>query len=780
MGGKRKRGNKGKGKGSGKAAGDGSDAEGAAAGQPEAKKAKGGKGESQQDYWREQPGSYTKDNAEFEAYYKKQAICPDSEWATLLEHLKSGLPASLRVNCMRVGAKALMERLADMVEACKADADRECYAPERLEWYNGLAWQWKSLERKTIKKDARHAHLKDYLAERERSGLLTRQEVVSMLPPLFLDIEPHHRVLDLCAAPGSKTTQMLEVMHAAHAKGGPPPTGMVVANELQWKRANMLAHQVGRLGSPCALVANMDAQFFPDLWIDEKPFRFDRILADVPCSGDGTMRKTPYIWKSWTWKDGFALHLRQLNILYRGLEMLDVGGRLVYSTCSLNPLEDEAVIAAALLKHGDSLRVLPRPAHLASVRAAQGLTKWSVPSPREEKVYYDKYADVPEELRGGKMRILPSMFAPADDAEFDDIRKQIREGCNRCLPHLMDTGGFFVTIFEKVKELKPSAKARRLAARAEIKAKRAAAEKAEAQEAAAAKATGDEAAAAEVAAEDAVDAADDDDDEVEGEAEPDAEGAAGDSAALEAGKPPGKLWRITREYLEVEEEWKDEWKVMRDFYGLEDSVVKRLYARGKAGRQIFLQSEAGANFLHAKVRLPTRMVMCGVLAFQHSDSCHVDACEWLLRQDALITLCSLGMKRKIALRRPLLQKLLEEQTISLEELKAAAQAGDATGLEALAPPGGAAGALRPGCLAVQLLPETAEAVPPFAVCAQIGDEALECSIPKAAERHALLGDLRGQPSVEEILGPAVELAAEETAEKKEQEDTPMATDAGAA
>jgi len=142
----------------------------------------------------------------------------------------------------------------------------------------------------------------------------------------------------------------------------------------------MLSHQVQRMGSPCAGVTNTDAQYFPDLWApsDEhkkEPFRFHRVLCDVPCSGDGTMRKTPYIWKSWNKRDGIALHIRQLNILYRGLDVLQVGGRLVYSTCSLNPIEDEAVVAAALTRHGDALCLVPPPP-LEGMRKAAGLQTW--------------------------------------------------------------------------------------------------------------------------------------------------------------------------------------------------------------------------------------------------------------------------------------------------------------------------------------------------------------------------------------------------------------------
>merc|ERR1719424_615631 len=80
--------------------------------------------------------------------------------------------------------------------------------------------------------------------------------------------------------------------------------------------------------------------------------RFDRILCDVPCSGDGTLRKAPDLWRRWSDGLGLGVHRMQFNVLTRGLQMLVPGGRLVYSTCSMNPIEDEAVVANALLDLG--------------------------------------------------------------------------------------------------------------------------------------------------------------------------------------------------------------------------------------------------------------------------------------------------------------------------------------------------------------------------------------------------------------------------------------------
>ena len=125
--------------------------------------------------------------------------------------------------------------------------------------------------------------------------------------------------------------------------------GVVIGNDLEWKRANTLAHRSKRSCSTCALITNFDATFFP--WLSGSTFQgFDRILCDVPCSSDGTIRKNPGIWKTWSMQNGMEIHSRQLKILQHGMKLLKRNGLLVYSTCSLNPLENEAVIATALYR----------------------------------------------------------------------------------------------------------------------------------------------------------------------------------------------------------------------------------------------------------------------------------------------------------------------------------------------------------------------------------------------------------------------------------------------
>ena len=137
-------------------------------------------------------------------------------------------------------------------------------------------------------------------------GLLTRQECVSMIPPLFLNIQKDDLVLDMCAAPGSKTSQILELLAGEKKLGSLDNviTGGVVANDMNKKRAYMLTHQLKRIPNCGMAVINHEGQFIPTIYDDKAPGRkfdrriqFDKVLVDAPCSGDGAIRKLPGRWK---------------------------------------------------------------------------------------------------------------------------------------------------------------------------------------------------------------------------------------------------------------------------------------------------------------------------------------------------------------------------------------------------------------------------------------------------------------------------------------------------
>lgn len=170
------------------------------------------------------------------------------------------------------------------------------------------------------------------------SGRITRQEAVSMIPVKILDCHTGHHVLDMCASPGSKATQLCEAIS---------DDGVVVANESNPGRANLLVSNSKRIGVTSMIVIRHDGRHLPRC---PNP-GFDRILVDAPCSGSGTTRKNPELWSKWSKRSGIGLQPLQIALLGKGAMLLAPGGRMVYSTCSLDPIENEAVVAEILQTH---------------------------------------------------------------------------------------------------------------------------------------------------------------------------------------------------------------------------------------------------------------------------------------------------------------------------------------------------------------------------------------------------------------------------------------------
>lgn len=170
---------------------------------------------------------------------------------------------------------------------------------------------------------------------------------------------------DTCAAPGSKTTQILEVItsnivnkasSSATENDAGAPQGFVVANDANTDRAYMLVHQCRRLCSPYLMVTTHQGQSFPTVKENSEPV-FDRILCDVPCSGDGTLRKNPIIWGKWSIGGSHSLHPLQLLIANRALQLLRPGGLLVYSTCSMSPFGKCTIVQIKFVRSTSSFRL---------------------------------------------------------------------------------------------------------------------------------------------------------------------------------------------------------------------------------------------------------------------------------------------------------------------------------------------------------------------------------------------------------------------------------------
>lgn len=386
----------------------------------------------------------------FIRYYQHAKICSETEWEQFLEAIKADLPTTFRITGYRGEAKKLLHIMKNEFFNLYV-ANRECEATEEntemkrpfnLPWYpNELGWQLE-LTRKDIRRSEAYYKLHNFLIAETQSGSISRQEAVSMIPPLVLDVQPHHKVLDMCAAPGSKTAQLIEALHVDESK--PIPTGYVVANDVDNNRCYMLVHQTKRLNSPCFIVTNHDSSVMPQFRNDEgKPIKFDRVLCDVPCSGDGTLRKNPDIWMKWSPGHGLNLHGVQYRVARRGAELLEVGGRLVYSTCSLNPVENEAVLHRLIKESEGALELVDASAFVPGLKYLPGLSYWEI-AVKECNEFYSSFDQVPAEYH---TMIRPQMFPPSiEDAPAFNLQKSMR-----ILPHFQNTGGFFVAALKKTK-----------------------------------------------------------------------------------------------------------------------------------------------------------------------------------------------------------------------------------------------------------------------------------------------------------------------------------------
>ena len=177
------------------------------------------------------------------------------------------------------------------------------------------------------------------------TGAIYSQEPSAMYVGEVVDPQPGERVLDLCAAPGGKTTHLVAKMH---------DQGLLVANEIFRKRAKVLAENLERWGTTSTVVMNES----PADLEEQFPQFFDRILVDAPCSGEGMFRKEPAGIEYWNPDYPAECANRQRKILASAMKMLKPGGILVYSTCTFAPEEDEQNLAWLLQNYPD-LKTVP-------------------------------------------------------------------------------------------------------------------------------------------------------------------------------------------------------------------------------------------------------------------------------------------------------------------------------------------------------------------------------------------------------------------------------------
>ena len=300
------------------------------------------------------------DEHRFRSFLRYRPVIDD--WAAFCAAGGAPLPACIWTNTLKTTPERLIRRLP----------------LEPIDWYEGAFRCPKGVQ------PAQHL---PYLA-----GHYLIQEEAAMLPVVLLDPQPGESILDLCAAPGNKTAQIAVRMRSE---------GLVVANDRSKGRLGILRRVIGRLGLTSAAVMCHDAAGLPG-----EPDTFDRVLADVPCSGEGTLRRSTH--PVFTISPGRRAYLQriQMAILTRAVHFCRPGGRIVYATCTFAPEENEAVVDGVLRRYDGQLTV--EPAHTPGLHLSPGLTEW-----------------------GGE-QFLPELAHTA-----------------RLWPHHNDTGGFYVAVLRK-------------------------------------------------------------------------------------------------------------------------------------------------------------------------------------------------------------------------------------------------------------------------------------------------------------------------------------------
>jgi len=281
----------------------------------------------------------------------------------------------------------------------------------RIQWFSGPGSAWEM----PFERGAAIGEVKEIMTALHDTGRITRQEAVSMLPVLGLNPIPGECILDLCASPGSKTTQICEHLG---------DSGAVIANEVISGRVNTLVTNVQRHASRAAVVVQHDGRHIPKVPREG----FEGVLVDVPCTGSGTTRKNPDVWGKWRPSSGRSLNSLQYEILRRAIAVTKSGGRIVYSTCSLDPVENEAVVARALTD--GEVRIIPARELLPGVPSESGMSDWPCLDDAGELAEWDSLDE----------NIIP----PGDDG----IATQLKS-CLRVWNDSIGGGGFFLAVLEK-------------------------------------------------------------------------------------------------------------------------------------------------------------------------------------------------------------------------------------------------------------------------------------------------------------------------------------------
>jgi tRNA (cytosine49-C5)-methyltransferase len=269
-----------------------------------------------------------------------QKLYSPKEYASVLQSMQEKPLPSFRTNTLKTTSDSLQKTL-----------EQEGVIVEKVAWYPDAF----ILKNKSIRE----------LTETDayKEGFVYIQNLSSMLPALLLDPQETDTVLDVTAAPGSKTTLLAALMHNK---------GKIVANDLSRPRLYKLQANLKTYGVTNTQVANIPGQAF---W-KKYPEQFDKTLVDVPCTMEGRIRcDDPDTYKDWSPRKIKDLAVRQQYLLRSAVASTKVGGTIVYSTCTLSPEENEGVIDWLLKREGDAITV--EEITIPGLSFGHGLSEWT-------------------------------------------------------------------------------------------------------------------------------------------------------------------------------------------------------------------------------------------------------------------------------------------------------------------------------------------------------------------------------------------------------------------
>ena len=391
-------------------------------------------------------------NEAFISYYKNLLNFNEEEFSKFLKISVEDLPIIFRINKIYTFSESLEEEITELIIKESNNFSNRIERP-KLNFLDNV-YQINKLD----KNNKIDNTLKEILFNENDYGIL-RQELVSMIPINLVDIEESDIILDMCAAPGNKTIQALEIMEEKARSKNTLPSGVIIANELDAKRAGNMAHFFKAHFPINIVVTNNNAENLPI--IEDENYKPNIVICDVPCSGDGTLRKNKLVRKKWKIEFGLEDHFTQIKILDNAIKQCRNDGHIIYSTCSINPLENEAVICYIKDKYKEEIEIINCGKRLREmgIKFKEGLIKWKVCVGIDENKKYiweEKYENVKDKKSG---LIKETMFHdiytyknnhPGPLFSFTDPFNL--RNCIRIYSHENNSDCFFIAVIHKKKD----------------------------------------------------------------------------------------------------------------------------------------------------------------------------------------------------------------------------------------------------------------------------------------------------------------------------------------